>query len=139
MLGTLNKVMDYIEEHLGEELSLEELAKVSGIGDYHFRTVFYYLSGGISLSEYIRGRRLSQAGMALVQGESVTNVAYAYGYQSLDGFTRAFTTFSGMLPSEVKKLGMSKTFPKLSFKITVEGGERMDYRIVEKPAFKIAG
>ncbi|MGE4455295.1 MAG: GyrI-like domain-containing protein [Sphaerochaeta sp.] len=139
MLGTLNKVMDYIEEHLTEELTAEEIARTSGIGDYHFRTVFYYLSGGISLSEYIRGRRLSQAGMALVQGESVTDVAYTYGYQSLDGFTRAFTAFSGMLPSEVRKKGVSKAYPKLSFKITVEGGERMDYRIEEKPACKIAG
>ena len=138
MLKELNQLIDYIEEHLTEDLSLEEISKSIGVSDYHFRKVFFYLSG-FSLSEYIKNRKLSEANKDLLNGERVTDVAFKYGYQSLDGFTRAFKSWSGFLPSEVTKTGISKSVPKLSFYINVKGGESMDYRIVEMPAFKFAG
>lgn len=130
--------MDYIEQHLTEEISLEEISRYAGVSDYHFRKIFYYLSG-MTLSEYIRNRRLSEANKDLLNKESVTDVAYKYGYESIDGFTRAFKAWSGLLPSEVAKTGVSKMFPKLSFYIDVKGGQSMDYKIVEMPAFKFAG
>lgn len=130
--------MDYIEQHLTEEISLEEISRYAGVSDYHFRKIFYYLSG-MTLSEYIRNRRLSEANKDLLNKESVTDVAYKYGYESIDGFTRAFKAWSGFLPSEVAKTGVSKMFPKLSFYIDVKGGQSMDYKIVEMPAFKFAG
>lgn len=43
------------------------------------------------------------------------------------------------MPSEIAKKGISKSFPKLSFYIDVRGGDSMDYKIVEMPAFKFAG
>ncbi len=138
MLKELNQVMDYIEQHLTEEISLEEISRYAGVSDYHFRKIFYYLSG-MTLSEYIRNRRLSEANKDLLNKESVTDVAYKYGYESIDGFTRAFKAWSGFLPSEVAKTGVSKMFPKLSFYIDVKGGQSMDYKIVEMPAFKFAG
>src|SRR5690606_18097466 len=121
MLKELNQVIDYIEEHLTDELSLEQIAGYAGVSDYHFRTVFFYLSG-MTLSEYIKNRRLSEANKELLQGEKVTDVAFKYGYQSMDGFTRAFKKWCSILPSEVTKTGVSKTFPKLSFVISVQGG-----------------
>lgn len=130
--------MDYIEQHLTEEISLEEISRYAGVSDYHFRKIFYYLSG-MTLSEYIRNRRLSEANKDLLNKESVTDIAYKYGYESIDGFTRAFKAWSGFLPSEVAKTGVSKMFPKLSFYIDVKGGQSMDYKIVEMPAFKFAG
>lgn len=138
MLKELNQVMDYIEQHLTEEISLEEISRYAGVSDYHFRKIFYYLSG-MTLSEYIRNRRLSEANKDLLNKESVTDVAYKYGYESIDGFTRAFKAWSGFLPSEVAKTGVSKMFPKLSFYIDVKGGQSMDYKIVEMSAFKFAG
>jgi AraC family transcriptional regulator len=69
----------------------------------------------------------------------VTDVALKYGYQSLDGFTRAFKKWSGFLPSDVIKKGISKSFPKLSFVITVKGGIPMEFRIEDKPAFNLVG
>lgn len=138
MLKELNQVMDYIEEHLTEELTLEEIANFAGASDYHLRTVFFHLSG-ITLSEYIKNRRLAEANRALLKGHSVTEVAYRYGYQSLDGFTRAFKKWSGYLPSEIAKTQHSEFFPKLSFKITVTGGISMEYKIVEQPEFYLAG
>lgn len=138
MLKELNQAIDYIENHLSEDLSLEDISNFIGISDYHFRKVFYYLSG-LSLSEYIKNRKLSEANKDLLDGESVTDVAFKYGYQSIDGFTRAFKSWSGSLPSEVTKTGVSKSFPKLSFYIDVKGGKNMDYNIINMPAFKFAG
>jgi AraC family transcriptional regulator len=138
MLKELNHVMDYIEEHLTDDLPLEIISEYAGVSDYHFRKIFFYLSG-LTLSEYIKNRKLAEANKDLLNGEKVTDVAFKYGYQSLDGFTRAFKKWSGFLPSDVIKKGMSKSFPKLSFIITVKGGTSMEFRIVDKPAFNLVG
>lgn len=138
MLKDLNKVIDYIEDHLTDDLSLEIISIYAGVSDYHFRKIFFYLSD-ITLSEYIKNRKLSEASMNLLHGEKVTDVALKYGYQSMDGFTRAFKKWCGFLPSEVMKNGISKTFPKLSFIITVKGGINMEFRIEDKPAFNLVG
>ncbi len=139
MLNELNRVIDYIEEHLtDDELSLEIISEYAGVFDYHFRKIFFYLSG-MTLSEYIKNRKLSEASMDLLHGEKVTDVAFKYGYQSMDGFTRAFKKWCGLLPSEVIKNGISKSFPKLSFIITVKGGINMEFRIENKPAFNLVG
>ena len=89
MLKDLNKVIDYIEENLTKDLSLQDISDYANVSDFHFRKIFFYLSG-MTLSEYIKNRRLSEAGMELLNGEKVTDIALKYGYQSLDGFTRAF-------------------------------------------------
>lgn len=138
MLKELNQVIDYIEDHLTDDLSLDRISEYAGVSDYHFRKIFYYLSG-LTLSEYIRNRKLSEANQDLLNGEKVTDVAYKYGYQSIDGFARAFKKWSGFLPSEVMKKGLSKSFPKLLFIISVKGGVAMEFRIEEKPAFNLVG
>ena len=138
MLKELNQVIDYIEKNLTADITLEEISKYAGVSDYHFRKIFYYLSG-LTLSEYVKNRKLSEANKDLLNNERVTDVAFKYGYESMDGFTRAFKSWSGFLPSEVAKTGVSKSFPKLLFYIDVKGGESMDYKIVQMPAFKFAG
>lgn len=138
MLKELNHVMDYIDNHLTDDLSPDKISVYAGVSDYHFRKIFFYLSG-MTLNEYIKNRRLSKACEDLLKGEKVTDVAFKYGYQSMDGFTRAFKKWSGFLPSDVIKTGISKSFPKLSFIITVKGGISMEFRIEEKPAFNLVG
>ena len=138
MLHELNQVMDYIEDHLTESLSLEEIARYAGVSDYHFRQIFFYLAG-MSLSDYIKYRRLSEANKELLAQEKVTDVAFKYGYESLDGFTRAFKKWCGFLPSEVIKTGVSKYLPKLTFVINIKGGIAMEVRIEEKTAFNLVG
>jgi len=138
MLKELNHVIDYIEDHLTDDLTLEAISEYAGVSDYHFRKIFFYITG-LTLSEYIKNRRLSEANKDLLNGDRVTDVAFKYGYQSMDGFARAFKNWSGYLPSEAIKKGVRKTFPKLSFVITVKGGVSMEFRIEEKPAFYFAG
>ena len=138
MLRELNRVIDYIEEHLTDEISLESVADYARVSDFHFRKVFFYLSG-MTLSEYIKNRRLSEANKDLLAGERIIDVAFKYGYESTDGFTRAFKKWSGLLPSDVIKKKRSKMFPKFSIKIVVTGGITMEFRIENKSSFNFFG
>ena len=130
--------MDYIEEHLGDAFLLSDVSEEVGVSDWHFRRVFFALTN-MTLQEYVKNRRLSEANRELLQGAPVTDTAYKYGYQSLDGFSRAFKKWSGMLPSQAAKEKQCKSCEKLQFVVSVRGGKSMEYRIVEKPAFVFAG
>lgn len=138
MLKKLNQAMEFIETHLKDDFLLEEITKQINVPDHHFRKVFFALTN-MTLNEYVKNRRLSEANKELLQGAQVTDVAYKYGYQSMDGFTRAFKKWSGVLPSQAAKLGQCISCQRLQFVVTVKGGSLMEYRIVEKPAFFFAG
>lgn len=130
--------MDYIEEHLTEEISGKDISKIVGISDYHFKRMFSYMAG-MSLKEYIKNRRLSVANGELIDGAKVTDVAYKYGFQSIEGFSRAFREWNGFLPSEVAKNKIQKSFPKFSFFIDIKGGKSMEFKIEKKAKFTIVG
>jgi AraC family transcriptional regulator len=138
MLQKFNHLMDYIETHLTEAISGKEISKIVGLSDYHFKRMFSYMAG-MSLNEYIKNRRLSVANVELINGAKVTDIAYKYGYQSIEGFSRAFREWSGFLPSEVTKNKIQKSFPKFSFFIDIRGGISMEFKIEKKEKFKIVG
>jgi AraC family transcriptional regulator len=138
MLKDMNEAMRYIEAHLDEDIDFDEVAAIAGVSEFHFRKLFSYLSG-MSLSGYIRNRRLSQAALDLQAGSRVLDVAVKYGYDSADGFSRAFRDWSGVKPSEVKSGSFFKVFPRLTFQLTIQGGMDMEYRIEEKGAFSLVG
>lgn len=136
----LNQAIAYIEDHLSEEIAYETLAKKAGCSAYHFQRMFTCLSG-IPLSEYIRRRRMSLAAVDLQEtGSRILDIALKYGYSSPTAFNRAFQSVHGIAPSAVKKNGTSiKSYPPVSFKITIKGVEEMNYRIEEKDTFCIVG
>lgn len=138
MLQQLNNLMDYIESHLTEEISGKDISKIVGLSDYHFKRMFSYMAG-MSLNEYIKNRRLSVANVELINGAKVTDIAYKYGYQSIEGFSRAFRDWSGFLPSEVTKNKIQKSFPKFTFFIDIRGGKSMEFKIEKKEKFNIVG
>lgn len=138
MLQEFNNLMDYIETHLTEEISGKDISKIVGLSDYHFKRMFSYMAG-MSLNEYIKNRRLSVANVELINGAKVTDIAYKYGYQSIEGFSRAFREWSGFLPSEVTKNKIQKSFPKFSFFIDIRGGISMEFKIEKKEKFNIVG
>lgn len=138
MLTQMNKVIDYIEEHLCDDISLDEISQYAGIPDYDFRKIFFYLSG-MTLNEYVKNRKLTEANKELLNNKKVTDIAYKYGYDSLDGFTRAFKKWSGFLPSEVAKKQICKSVPRLTFTLSVSGGTPMDVKLIDMPAFSFAG
>ncbi|RNF40357.1 AraC family transcriptional regulator [Planococcus salinus] len=139
MLKDMNEALRYIEEHLEEDIDFEQVAAIAGVSEFHLRKMFSYLSG-MGLSHYIRNRRLSQAAIDLQRGgERVVDVAVKYGYDSADGFSRAFREWSGLKPTEVKGSDALKVFPRLTFQLTIQGGMDMNYRVEEKEAFKLVG
>jgi AraC family transcriptional regulator len=139
-LKRMNKVLEYIEDHLRDEIDGYEIQNISCTSGDLFSRMFSHLTG-IPLSEYIRKRRLSDAAMRLSEGnESITEIALDYGYDSPDAFTFAFKKQHGITPSQAKKKNVRlTTYPKLSFQITMKGHESMIYRIVEKEAFQVVG
>ena len=132
----LNNTMDYIENHLTDTIDYGRIACCSA---YHFQRMFTYMAGA-TLSEYIRRRKMSLAAVDLQGGAKVTDVAAKYGYNSPTAFNRAFQTVHGIAPSAVKNEGVPvKSYPPLTFHITVKGAEEMNYRIETKDAFRIIG
>ena len=133
----LERALDYIECHLAEAPTIEEVARATGVTAEQLRAAFLLIAG-MTPSRYIRERRLSAAASDLMAGGSVTEVAFRYGYDSLEGFSRAFRSWCGTLPSDVARLGSHMRSP-LHIAIDVKGGHLMEYRIVERDGFRLAG
>lgn len=139
-IDRLNSAIEYIEEHLTDEIDYEQLGRIACCSAYHFQRMFTYMAG-VPLSEYIRRRKMSLAAVDLRgEGKKIIDVAGKYGYSSPTAFNRAFQSIHGIAPSAVKNEGVAvKSFPTLTFKLTVKGVEEMNYRIESKEAFRIVG
>ena len=135
-LKQMNLAMDYTEEHLSGEIDFKILSQTACCSEYHFRRMFSFLAR-MSLSEYIRQRRLSVAATELRGAKSkVIDIAMKYGYDSPDSFTRAFQAFHGVTPTEARQSNVVlKAFPPMTFQLTIKGGNEMDYNIIEKETF----
>ena len=134
----IQRALDYVEEHLTDEIDFDRLAAESFSSSYHFQRTFSILCG-YSIGEYVRMRRLSLAGAELAGGNAkVIDVAMKYGYDSPDSFTKAFRAFHGITPSIARKEGAPlRSFSRLSIKISLEGGGTMNYRVEEKKPFYV--
>lgn len=138
-LNRLNDSLDYIEKHLDEKIEYEKLSKIACCSVYHYQRMFSYMAE-MSLSEYIRSRRLTKAAFDLQTGDKVIDVALRYGYESPTAFNRAFQKFHNVSPSKAQKEGTClKAHHPISFKITVKGVEKMEYSIIKKEEMRIVG
>ncbi|WP_291573065.1 AraC family transcriptional regulator [Clostridium sp. UBA4548] len=139
-LEGIGEAINYIEENITEEISIDYIAKKAFMSPFYFQKGFGMLCG-FTIGEYIRQRRLTLAGSELVStNEKVIDIALKYGYDSPDSFTKAFIRFHGVTPTAVRKDGaMIKSFAPLKIKFSLEGGYIMDYKIVEKDSFTIMG
>jgi AraC family transcriptional regulator len=139
-LKKLNEAIDYIEENLTDDIDYKEAAKMALCSEYHFQRMFSFLAG-ITLSEYIRRRRLTLAVFELSNSNiKIIDLAIKYGYGSADSFARAFHNMHGITPSEARHNGRSlKAYPRITFQLSITGGTEMNFRIVEKETFRIVG
>ncbi|WML34304.1 AraC family transcriptional regulator [Clostridium sp. OS1-26] len=139
-LKRMNEALSYIEENLTNDIDLKEVARIALCSEYHFQRMFSFLAG-VTLSEYIRRRRLTLAAFELNNSNMrVIDVAIKYRYSSADSFTRAFQGLHGITPSEARSNGQSlKAYPRMIFQLSIKGGDEMNYRIEEKEAFSIVG
>ncbi|WP_050180622.1 AraC family transcriptional regulator [Domibacillus robiginosus] len=140
LLKSMNDAMRYIENNLTNEIDFKAVARIAHCSEYHFKRMFSFLAG-ITLSEYIRRRRLSLAAFELTNSNiKVIDVAMKYGYSSPDSFTRAFQHLHGVTPSEARHDGQQlKAYPLMTFQLSIRGGNEMNYRIEQKEAFNIVG
>ena len=132
ILKQLNAAIEYIEAHLCEELDLDIAAKIAGVTADSFIRFFSYITG-MTLTEYVRRRRLTLAAHDLQHGKGpIIDIAMKYGYESAVAFSRAFAKQHGITPSVYRKSGGSlKVYPPVSFHIKIKGAKQMDFRLIE--------
>lgn len=140
ILSGLNAAIGYIESGLVEEVNLEEAARLAACSVDGFSRTFSYLSG-VSITEYIRKRRLTLAAMELQGSDSkVIDVAVKYSYNSSDAFSRAFVRQHGVTPSAARDQQCPLViYPPISFHIAIKGATDMDYKIIETEAIVLRG
>lgn len=139
-IHSLQAAINYMEDHLLDDPSIESIAKQANFSAFHFQRTFTILTG-ISVSEYIRRRRLTLAAYELTRSETkVIDLAYKYGYETPEAFSKAFRRQHGVSPTEARKfVGKLKSYNRLVVQVNLKGAEPMNYKIVELDAFKVAG
>jgi AraC family transcriptional regulator len=140
LLQRMNGAIDYVESNITEDIDFEKVAQIACCSANHFQRMFSYITG-ISLSEYIRRRRLTLAALELQRSDvKIIDLAVKYNYDSPDSFTRAFHKMHGITPTSARDAGVElKSYPKMTFYITLKGDAAMNYKIVEKAAFELLG
>jgi AraC family transcriptional regulator len=104
-VNPVSKALWYLESHFAEEVTLDDVAEVSGVSRYYMSRAFATLVG-IPMQTYLRGRRLSEAAKTLADGATdILSVALAFGYGSHEAFTRAFRDQFGVTPESVRANG----------------------------------
>lgn len=136
----IQNALAYMEAHLTEVLEIQEIAKRAYVSPFYFQRIFAALCG-VGVGEYIRNRRLTLAGEELASTDAkVIDIAAKYEYDSPDSFNRAFQRFHGISPSAARKNGASlRAYAPMNIKLTLEGGNMLEYKIVKKPQFTVVG
>ncbi|HEX7713277.1 MAG TPA: AraC family transcriptional regulator [Bacillota bacterium] len=139
-LERMNRALDYLEQNIEAPLDIQEVSRVACASPFHFQRMFHILTG-VTVAEYVRKRKLTLAAQELAASNiRVLDVSLKYGYDSPESFAKAFRKVHGLNPSEARGRGMGlKAYPRISFHISVKGAEEMDYKIIEKQAFRVLG
>ncbi|MDE5825286.1 MAG: AraC family transcriptional regulator [Lachnospiraceae bacterium] len=126
----IQQAINYMEEHIFEDINYADVAKSVHMSSYNFHHTFSFVTG-MTANEYIRSRRLTLAAQELQTTDlSVIDAAYKYGYESPESFSKAFSRFHGSTPKQAKRRGAKlHLFNPLAIKIILEGGSIMDYRM----------
>lgn len=107
----LQRALWVIERHLYGDLSLAAIARVCGVSTFHLSRAFSERYGR-SLTDYVRGRRLSLAAESLARGApDILELALASGYGSHEAFSRAFKTSLGLTPEAVRRRATADGLP----------------------------
>lgn len=136
----LRGAIKYMEDHLLDDISAEDVANSVYMSPFYLQKGFKIMTG-YSLSEYIRCRRLYMAALDIISGRGkVIDVAYRYGYETPESFTKAFGRFHGVTPMQMKNEPYNiKPFLPLKINIVIQGGNDMDYVVEKMNGFKLIG
>lgn len=117
----IGDTLEYIEKHITEDLDIDDIAKAVNVSPFYFQKGFVMLCG-FTVAEYVRNRKLALAGNYIAtSNEKIIDIALKYGYDSPDGFTKAFTRFHEITPMAVRKDSvLLKSFAPLKIKFSLE-------------------
>lgn len=137
---SLARTVQYLEAHLLDDAGAQAAAKAAAVSPFYLQTGFRMVTG-YSIGEYVRSRRLYLATLELVHGDAkVIDLAYKYGYDTPESFTKAFTRFHSATPAAVRKgAGTIRVFLPLRISLVIQGGYEMDYRLEKMDAFRVIG
>ncbi len=140
LLESMNSVIEYVESHICDDITSEDIEKIVSHRIVDFNKVFLAITN-LTINDYIRKRRLTLAAQDLIKSDmTVLECALKYGYTSPDSFTRAFRQLHDINPSQVKKSScVLKSYGKLTFIFTIKGVSAMNYKIIEKEEIRIIG
>ena len=136
----MNAVIDYVENHLCDEISPDAVSRIIASPYTVFQRSFVQITG-VTLSEYIRRRRLTSAAYEIQNTDKrILDIALQYGYESADAFGVAFKRMHGFAPNMVRKTDTQlKFYSRLHFTLTIKGVDEMDCRTIEKDSFNVVG
>lgn len=139
-LSSMQNSINYMEDNILNEIDYDKIAQCAYSSTFHFQRMFSMLTG-FTIGEYIRNRRLTLAAQELsFSNVKVTDIAFKYGYETSEAFTKAFQRLHGVTPSAARESGVKlKSFSRLSIQITMKGDKEMNYRIEQKQAFEMFG
>lgn len=137
--GRFARVFDYIEKHLGEELSVERLSQVANFSKFHFHRQFC-AHAGINVARYVQLRRLKRASrrLAFEPEARIIGIALDAGFETPELFARAFKREYGQTPSQFRQAPAWKPWGE---EYQFPFGERrktMDVKIVEFRETRVA-
>ena len=138
-LTSIRTAIDYMEEHLTDNISAQDVADRVYLSPFFLQKGFSLMTG-YGIGEYIRNRRLYRAALDLKEtDDKVIEIAFRYGYETPESFTKAFSRFHGATPSQVRGGAAINTFLPLTIKLSIQGGNQMDYKITPMFPFKVIG
>lgn len=125
------ELIKYIEMHLVEKIDYNELAKILAVSEQSMQRIFVFITN-MSLSEYIRKRRLSKAYEELKNSDiKIMDLAIKYQYESETSFSRSFKNMFNMSPSECRKSNVEFVqFPVYQFN-HIDSPFKYSYKIKE--------
>lgn len=139
-LESIRRAIDSMERNLLETDSAEEIAKEVYMSSFYLQKGFRLITG-YSMAGYVRSRRLYLAALDVLAGrEKIIDIAYKYGYDTPESFTKAFSRFHGATPTQVRSnVRRIKVFLPLKISISIQGGNEMDYVVEKMKSFQVIG
>jgi AraC-like DNA-binding protein len=120
----LKRVLDYIEDHLESNISLNDLAAKAGYSSGHLIWIFSEITGFTPM-EYVRRRRMTEAARAILSGDDIVDTVYRFGFSAQDVFSRSFRNTIGTSPGRLRKYNGTEGIYTPALNLKQEGGSKL--------------
>ena len=136
-ITSLQRIIDYIEEHILEDIDLEKIGSINYSISY-LQKIFNVVCN-MSISSYVKMRRMTlAANEVLFTDKEISDIAFSYRYKNTESFSRAFKNFHGVNPSVARaRHAKLRNFSPIHLKLDITGGNSLNYKIIEKDSFNV--